>query len=115
MKADWIKIIIGTIIVGLLSWWLWTMGEEELQAWLLSCVGGVLMELGMIGGIGLNYDHPRSGVQVKMVMLASATVTFIICCFFSFYLFDVPTFVCVNVLVFLLFLLLAIKVYRTKM
>lgn len=115
MRPDWIKIVIGTIIIGMLSWWLWTMGEQELQSWLLSCVGGFLMELGMIGGIGMKYEYPRSGIQVKMMMLAATTVIFVSCCIFSFFQFEVPTFVCVNVLIFLLFLLSAIKIYRSKM
>lgn len=115
MKLDWLKICLGTIIVALLAWWLWNMGIEDTRKWVLACVGGFLMEVGMIGGIGISYPYPRSGMQVKMILNAFVTVCFIMCCIYSFFLFSVPGFVIPVGLVFLFFLLAAIQVYRTKM
>lgn len=114
MKINWINAIIATIISAMLAWWLWTMGEGETQQWLLTFVGGGLTWIGLLGGMGLIYEVPRSGMQARMIMLTMGTVVFVASCIYSFFLFS-PVGYCVPVGVFsLICISSAFKIYQSK-
>ena len=114
MRCNWINAIVATLLAGLLAWWLWTMGIEDLQKWLLAGEGGAIIWIGLLGGMGFTYDQPRSGSQVKIVMFALSTITFGACCVYSFFRFS-PEGFCIPLAIFaLLLFMLARKVYRTK-
>ena len=114
MRPNWINIVIGTIIVALLAWWLWIMGIEPSQKWLLCFVGGGIMEIGVLGGMGMYYDNPRSGVQVKIVFMLMTTIVFLASCIFSFFTFA-PESYCIPMGIFaLICAYTSIKVYKTK-
>lgn len=114
MKLSVVNAIIATILAGLLAWWLWTMGEEDLQKWLLAAMGGAVIWLGLLGGMGVRFENERSGVQAKIVMFALATITFGACCIYSFFQFS-PVGFCVPVGIFsLLCVSTAYKIYETK-
>ena len=115
MKISWVNIIVATIIAALLAWWLWSMGIDTSQKWLLAAMGGGIIELGLIGGMGLIYEHPRSGAQVRIVMLSISTMTFIACCIYSFFRFSAQGFVIPVGIYALLSLMLALKIYRSQM
>lgn len=115
MKINWSNAIVGTILSGLLAWWLWTMGEDTLQRWLLASLGGFIIEVGMIGSMGIFYTHPRSGSQVRIVMSCLAIIAFIACCIYSFFQFSAIGF-CIPMGVFVILgVLLASKIYITEM
>lgn len=113
MRCNWLNAVIATLIAGLLAWWLWTMGIDDLQKWLLAGQGGAIIWLGLLGGMGLTFDRPRSGVQVKILMNLLAIATFVACCVYSFFTFTPQAF-CIPVTIFaLLLIVVANRVYRT--
>lgn len=115
MKINWINALVATIIAALLAWWLWSMGFDTTQKWLLAGLGGAIIEIGLVGGMAIGFEHPRSGAQVRLVMLSIATVTFIACCVYSFFYFSPQAF-CIPIGVYaLLSLLVAFRIYRTEM
>lgn len=114
MKINWINAVIATIIGALLAWWLWEMGVEQTQSWLLAALGGGITWIGLLGGMSADFENPRSGSQVKIILYAMATINFLACCIYSFFLFS-PIAFCVPVGIFALICLLsALKIYRTK-
>ena len=114
MKANIINVILATLIVGLLSWWLWIMGNEPTQKWLLACVGGFIMEVGLIGTMGFYFENERSGVQTKIVFFLLTIVTFIASIIYSFFNFT-PESYCIPLgLFFLICCYTGVKIYKTK-
>ena len=115
MRINWLNAAVATIIGALLAWWLWEMGVETTQSWLLACVGGTLTWIGLLLGMSSDYDNPRSGTQVKIVLYGMATIVFLASCIYSFFPFT-PVGYCVPVGIFALFCIVAaLRVYRTKM
>lgn len=115
MKINWINTIFAICISALLAWWLWSIGIEDLQKWLLSIQGGLTIATGLIGGMGLSYTHNRSGVQVRIVMLGVSIISFVACIIYSFFRFGAVGF-CIPMALFLfLGILLASKIYKTEM
>ena len=113
MKINWANSIVALIISALIAWWLWSMGIEDIQRWLLAAQGGLTVAVGLIGGMGISYQHGRSGAQVRMVMSGISLIAFVACCMYSFFTFS-PVGFCVPMGVFLAFgLLLASKIYKT--
>lgn len=114
MRLNWINILIATIIVGLLSWWLWILGIETPQKWLLSCVGGFVMEVGLVGAMGFSFDRERSGIQTKIVFFLLMVITFIASFIYSYFHFA-PESYCIPIGVFCLICsYIGIKIYKTK-
>lgn len=114
MKLSVVNAIVATLLAGLLAWWLWTMGVEDTQRWLLAALGGAVIWLGLLGGMGVSYENERSGVQVRITMFALATITFVACCIYSFFQFS-PVGFCVPVGVFALICTsTAWKIYSSK-
>ena len=96
MKINWVNIVIATLIVGLLAWWLWILGIGDTQKWLLSCVGGLIMEVGLVGTMGFSFNNERSGVQTKIVFFILMITTFLASFIFSFFQF-VPESYCIPI------------------
>lgn len=114
MKLNWINILLATIIIGLLSWWLWILGIDTTQKWLLSCVGGFVMEVGIIGAMGFSFENVRSGIQTKVVFFILMITTFIASFIYSFFQFS-PESYCIPIGIFCLICsYIGIKIYNTK-
>ena len=88
MKVNWINILLATVIVGLLSWWLWILGNDTMQKWLLSCVGGFVMEVGLVCVMGFSFENARSGIQTKIIFFILMITTFITSFIYSFFQFE---------------------------
>lgn len=115
MKINWINALIATLISGLLAWWLWEMGIDTTQKWLLGALGGGVTWIGLLGGMASVFENPRSGSQVKIILYGMASMTFIASCIFSFFEFSAKGY-CIPIGVFaLLCISSALKIYRTKM
>ena len=113
MKINWISSIIALVLSALLAWWLWLLGIEDIQKWLLACVGGFIMAVGFVFGMGISYPNPRSGVQVRIVMNALGLIAFVASCIYSFFTFS-PEGYCIPLGVFLILMLgFANKIYKS--
>lgn len=115
MRINWINAVFATIISALLAWWLWSMGIGELQQWLLTIFGGLMIEIGFIGGMGLSYRHVRSGAQVKIVMIGLAVITFVASVVYSFFTFSAISYCVPMGLLFMFSLLLGTRIYKSEM
>ena len=114
MKVNWISILLATVIVGLLSWWLWILGIDNMQKWLLSCVGGFVMEVGLIGAMGFSFENKRSGIQTRIVFFILMVTTFIASFIFSFFQFA-PESYCIPIGIFCIICsYIGIKISKTK-
>lgn len=115
MKISWVNVIIATLISALLAWWLGTMGIDTLQKWLLGGLGGFIIEVGLIGSMGLRYENERSGSQIRIVMSGMAVIGFLASCIYSFFQFSAIGF-CLPMGIFvILALFLAKNLYHTGM
>ena len=114
MKFNWVNALIATIISAMLAWWLWDMGIEDTQSWLLACLGGGLTWIGLLGGMGVKFENPRSGMQAKIMMLTMGTIVFAASCVYSFFTFS-PIGYCIPIGVFAcLCVSIAWRIYQTK-
>lgn len=114
MKINWVNIVIATLIVGLLAWWLWILGIGDTQKWLLSCVGGLIMEVGLVGTMGFSFNNERSGVQTKIVFFLLMVITFVASIAYSFFHFS-PESYCIPLAVFCLICsYTGVKIYKSK-
>lgn len=113
MKINWISIVIATVAAFLLAWWLWHMGIEDSQKWLMACVGGGVMEIGLIGGMAISYPRERSGYQVKLIYNLLASLTFIYSCVLSFFRFSPVAYVIPVGLLLLICISVGMKIYKT--
>lgn len=114
MKINWVNCIFTCLIVGLLSWLLWKLGEDSTQKWLLAILGGVYMEIGILGATGITYKNPRSGVQVRILSLINFCLIFLISLIYSFFNFSVEGYCIPVTIIFLVFLLISLKIYNSK-
>lgn len=105
LRPNWVNIIASTVISGLLAWWLWEMGEEDLQKWLLSVLGGLLIDASLIGAMGFSFRYERSGVYLRMIGLASAVIILIASVIYSYHTFSAAGY-CIPVVVFALLVFL---------
>lgn len=114
MRANIINIILASVIVGLLAWWLWILGIEPPQKWILSSVGGFVMEVGLVGAMGFSFENERSGIQTKIVFFLLMIFTFIASFIYSFFLFS-PEAYCIPIGLFcLICTYIGVKIYKTK-
>ena len=114
MKVNWINIVLATVIVGLLSWWLWILGIDKIQKWLLSCVGGFAMEVGLIGAMGCSFENKRSGLQTKIVFFILMVTTFLASFIFSFFQFA-PESYCIPIGIFcIISTYIGVTIYKSK-
>lgn len=115
MKIKVVNTVIAIIISGLLAWWLGTMGIYPMQKWLLGALGGLIVLIGLIGSMGLNFKHSRSGSQVKIVLSGIAVIGFVASSIYSFFMFSAIGY-CVPMGIFLVLgLFLAYRIYKTEM
>lgn len=114
VRISWVNCIIATCCAALLAWWLWYMGLMDLQKWLLAALGGFLMEVGFVGGIGLKYNYPRSGIQARIVFMILGFGTFTASVVYSFFLFSAPAYCVPMGIFFLLCLFMAMKIIKSK-
>lgn len=114
MRPNWINIIIGTVISVLIAWWLYEMGIDPLQQWLLAALGGTLLEVCMLGAIGFSFDSERSGVQLRIIGSMAYVCIFAASCIFSFFQFSAQGYCIPLGVFFALMLLWYVKIYSLK-
>lgn len=115
MKPNYINIVLAICVAGLLAWWLGTMGEDTMQKWVLGAAGGFMIAAELTVALGFSFLHPRSGLQVKLVNMMCAVITFVLCCIYSFFQFSAISFCVPMGLIFLIDIFISLKIYRTQM
>lgn len=113
VKVNWFNTLLATCISFLLAWWLWSMGRSQSDSLLLSVFGGVVMEIGFVGGIGLHYRFPRSGSQAKIVFLFLALAAFVGSFVYSFYSFSAAAYCIPMGILVILCAMSALRVIKT--
>ena len=114
MRIKLVNAIIATLLAFLLSWWLWIMGVDYLQKCLLALLGGFIIECGLLGSLGIEYENPRSGMQVKIICVVMTTLTFLLNCVYSFFTFSVAAYCIPMGIIWIICLLMALKIYNSK-
>ena len=107
MKLDAIKSLIVSAFAILISMLFFQIVDNPDRSLALSLVFG-------IPALGTTYDYPRTGVSIKILMISGMIMSYILNFIFSFYEFNYPVFIAVNGIFVLLFILIAISIYRTN-
>lgn len=114
MRINWINTIIATLIAAICTWGLWIWGIDDLQKILLAALGGAIVEIGLILGMGVTYDNPRSGSQARMIFIFMVCTTLIASFIYSFFNFSAAGY-CIPIGIFCLILFFsAFKIIQTK-
>ena len=113
MKINFVKTAIGVVISLLIAYAFYSFGESE-NTLLLSGGSFAFLAVTMVLALGVRFEHPRTTTNLRTVsgiFFALALISNIV---FAFFEFATPTYVIINGLLFLFFLLITYTVYRAK-
>lgn len=114
MRINIINCVIALLISTLLGWWLWNMGIEDNQKWLLAFLGGGVIALGLVGSMGLSFENERGGALIRIVCTIMSCVVAIASCIFSFFRFSASGY-CIPIGVFaLLCIFTIVRIYNSR-
>lgn len=114
MKLDAIKSLIVSAFAILISILFFQIVDNPDRSLALSLAVGITTAVFGIPALGTTYDYPRTGVSIKILMISGMIMSYILNFIFSFYEFNYPVFIAVNGIFVLLFILIAISIYRTN-
>ena len=116
MKLDIVKTSVAILIAGLIAWGFYVKSAEvSPNAWLLTVLSGILLAAAGAGCLGISFESKRSGAVVRVCSGLYFFIALAINWIFSGKDFSVHAFIIINMVAFLLFLLIAYSIYKTRL
>ena len=113
MKINFVQTIIAIALSLLISYGLYSFHNSE-NKMLLSVGSFVFLALTLIITIGASFELPRTTTNVKVVSGIFFAVALISNLIFTFIKFSVPSYVIINGILLLVFILIAYSINRAK-
>ncbi len=113
MKINFVQTIIAIALSLLISYGLYSFHNSE-NKMLLSAGSFVFLALTLIITIGASFELPRTTTNVKVVSGIFFAVALISNLIFTFIKFSVPSYVIINGILLLVFILIAYSINRVK-
>ena len=113
MKINFVQTIIAIALSLLISYGLYSFHNSE-NKMLLSVGSFVFLALTLIITIGASFELPRTTTNVKVVSGVFFAVALISNLIFTFIKFSVPSYVIINGILLLVFILIAYSINRVK-
>ena len=113
MKINFVQTIIAIALSLLISYGLYSFHNSE-NKMLLSVGSFVFLALTLIITIGASFELPRTTTNVKVVSGIFFAVALISNLIFTFIKFSVPSYVIINGILLLVFILIAYSINRVK-
>lgn len=115
MKLDTIKTLIVAAFAILISILFFQIVDNPDSSLALSLAVGITTVVCGIPALGTTYDYPKTGVSIKVLMISGMILSYILNFIFSFFEFNYSVFIAVNGIFVLLFIFIAISIYRTNL
>ena len=113
MKINFVQTIIAIALSLLISYGLYSFHDSE-NKMLLSAGSFLFLALTLIITIGASFELPRTTTNVKVVSGIFFAVALISNLIFTFIKFSVPSYVIINGILLLVFILIAYSINRAK-
>ena len=113
MKINFVQTIIAIALSLLISYGLYSFHNSE-NKMLLSAGSFLFLALTLIITIGASFELPRTTTNVKVVSGIFFAVALISNLIFTFIKFSVPSYVIINGILLLVFILIAYSINRAK-
>ena len=113
MKINFVQTIIAIALSLLISYGLYSFHDSE-NKMLLSAGSFLFLALTLIITIGASFELPRTTTNVKVVSGIFFAVALISNLIFTFIKFSVPSYVIINGILLLVFILIAYSINRVK-
>ena len=113
MKINFVQTIIAIALSLLISYGLYSFHNSE-NKMLLSAGSFLFLALTLIITIGASFELPRTTTNVKVVSGIFFAVALISNLIFTFIKFSVPSYVIINGILLLVFILIAYSINRVK-
>ena len=113
MKINFLTTIIAIAISSLIAYGFYTFSSSENKI-ILSLGSFLFLSIALINMIGINFKQPRTTTNIRVVSGVFFGVFFFLNLLFSGFNFSIPTYVIINGIIFLLFMLIIYGINRAK-
>ena len=113
MKINFVPTIIAIVISLLVSYGLYSFHDSENKI-LLSAGSFVFFATSLVMAIGANFEHPRTTSNIRTVSGIFFTIALISNLIFTFLNFSVPSYIIINGILWLVFMLIAYSINKAK-
>jgi len=113
MKINFVPTIIAIVISLLISYGLYSFHDSENKI-LLSAGSFVFLATSLVMAIGASFEFPRTTTNVRVVSGIFFTIALISNLIFAFINFSVPSYIIINGILLLVFMLIAYSLIKSK-
>ncbi len=113
MKINFVQTIIALAVSFLIAYGLYSFHSSENKI-LLSAGSFVFLATSLVISIGINFEFPRTTTNIKVVSGIFFTIALIINLIFTFINFSVPSYVIINGILLLVFILIVYSINKAK-
>lgn len=113
MKINFLTTIIALAISSLIAYGFYSFNNSENKI-ILSVGSFLFLSITLINLIGINFKLSRTTTNIRVVSGVFFVVSFFCNLLFSGFNFSIPTYVIINGIVFLIFMLIIYGIYRAK-
>ena len=113
MKFNFIQTIISIAISILISYSLYSIHEGENKI-LLSIGSFLFLSTSLMTMIGINFEQSRTTTNIRFVSGIFFVLAFISNLVFSFFTFSIPSYIIINGILLLIFVLIVYSIYKAK-
>lgn len=112
MKIDWIYFVASLCVAAMLAWGGYVLGQTQTQQICLCATVGVTCTIALLFLFAFRYTDTRKGTMAKVAMGTYLGIDIVMNFVYSFFAFSVAGFVIPNVLLLVLFTLIAVAIQR---
>ena len=113
MKLNLIQTIIAVLVSLLITYGLYSFHSGENQI-LLSAGSFIFLSITLVMFIGTTFEFPRTTINIRVVSGVFFIIGLISNLIFTFINFSVPSYIIINGLLILTFILIAYSIYKAK-
>lgn len=113
MKIDFVKSLIAIAVSALITYGLYSIGENENKL-LLSTGSIIFLALTLTVAIGVNFKFPRTTSNIRVVSGIFFIIALASNIIFSFFNFSTPSYVIANGILLLIYILIVYSIYKVK-
>lgn len=113
MKINFVPTLVACALSALIAYGLYSyhQGDNKL---LLSAGSFLFLSISMIMAIGVNFDLPRTTTNIRVISSVFFAIAFICNLIFTFINFSIPSYVIINGILLLVYILIAYSINRAK-
>lgn len=112
MKIDWIYFAASLCVAAMLAWGGYALGQMQTQQICLCATVGVTSTIALLFLFAFRYPDTRKGTMAKVAMGTYLGIDIVMNFIYSFFEFSIAGFIIPNMLLLVLFTLIAVAIQR---